>query len=95
MDGRGFRQCEEQDWSRPNTVRMCLIFQRVTPLFGFAGEREGLIEGQSGGLMIHTTRVGRLLFALAFALALSGGSASAQGRDGVPALPAPSEPVVL
>ena len=45
--------------------------------------------------MSHTTRVGRLMFALMFALVFSSGSASAQGRDGVPALPAPDQPVVL
>ena len=48
--------------------------------------------------MSHMTRVRRLLFALTFALALSalsGGSASAQRRGGVPALPPPDRPVVI
>ena len=45
--------------------------------------------------MSHMTRVRPLFVALTFALALSGGFASAQTRGGVPALPPPDGPVVI
>ncbi len=45
--------------------------------------------------MRHMTRVRPLLVALTFALVLSGGSASAQTRGGVPALPPPDGPIVI
>ena len=45
--------------------------------------------------MSHMTRVRRPCIALTFALAFSGGSASAQDRGGVPALPPPDRPVVI
>ena len=45
--------------------------------------------------MSHLCRLRRPLFSVTFALALVGISASAQRRDGVPALPPPDGPVVL
>ncbi len=45
--------------------------------------------------MSQMIRVRRLFFQLTFLLALSGGSASAQTRGGVPALPPPDRPVVI
>ena len=45
--------------------------------------------------MSQMIRVRRLFFQLMFVLALSGGSASAQARGGVPALPPPDRTVVL
>ena len=45
--------------------------------------------------MSHMTGVRRPCIALTFALALSSGSASAQERGGVPALPPPDRPVVI
>ena len=45
--------------------------------------------------MSHTSRLRHPVFAFTFALALVGLSASAQRRDGVPALPPPTGPVVL
>jgi glucose/arabinose dehydrogenase len=45
--------------------------------------------------MSHMTGLRHPCFALTFALALSGGSASAQTRGGVPALPPPDGPVVI
>ena len=44
--------------------------------------------------MSHMSRAQHLL-ALPFAIAVLGGSASAQARDGIPALPAPDQQVVL
>ena len=45
--------------------------------------------------MSQMIRVRRLCFALTFAIVLSGGSASAQTRGGVPALPPPDRAVVI